>query len=37
VRRFYETAHRDCQTLYGRLPTPNRLPTPKQIQTLVQV
>jgi hypothetical protein len=31
VRRFYETAHRDCQMLY------DRLPTPKQMQTLVQV
>jgi hypothetical protein len=31
VRRFYETAHHDCQMLY------DRLPTPKQMQTLVQV
>jgi hypothetical protein len=31
VRRFYETAHRDCQMLY------DRLPTSKQMQTLVQV
>jgi hypothetical protein len=31
VRRFYETAHRDCQMLY------DRLPSPKQMQTLVQV
>jgi hypothetical protein len=31
VRRFYETAYRDCQMVFG------KLPSPKQIQTLVQV